>query len=318
FCKNPTFGFIAIFILYRRENSTKTSVAGSKDGHPSQLLLLSSKRNEHHHSNVSERNKRILMKNKTVIRRPNQAGEFTTVHHSILHDTRLSALEFRILLSILSDADTFNLSQQLIINRLKIDKKTVQNAFKALESYGYIKRTQLKRGHYYTISEFGNLSKEEIELPSIEVQLPAIEDDKIILEDYFELLVKLIPADAPSEQITAVVDYFSDAIADGRLSKKEQMSESNIKKIITKFISIDKGTGKLPKDTIALIKLMCEDKAGGKGISIANKQKITDEVIAFFSLKLPKLPTEREISSRILSVKTKYNSTGHLDQRFQN
>jgi DNA-binding MarR family transcriptional regulator len=107
------------------------------------------------------------MKNKTVIRKENKKGQFTTIHHSILKDKRLSSNGFRLLVNILSDSDEdFKLSPTVYCNRLGISKTTFLNAIKNLEECGYLKREDSKidsSKNYYTISEFGNLKKEPSE-----------------------------------------------------------------------------------------------------------------------------------------------------------
>lgn len=113
------------------------------------------------------------MTNKTVIRKKNEVGKFTTMHHSILLDTRLSSTAFRLLTIILSDSDTqFKLSQTLYCNRLDITKPTFFSAIDNLEETGYLRKTEIdpenkkktkKKLYHYTISEFGNLNpKEEV------------------------------------------------------------------------------------------------------------------------------------------------------------
>jgi DNA-binding MarR family transcriptional regulator len=111
------------------------------------------------------------MTNKTVIRKKNEVGKFTTIHHSILLDTRLSSTAFRLLTMILSDSDTeFNLSQTLYCNRLDVTKQTFFTAIDNLEENGYLRKTELdpentkkskKKLFSYTISEFGNLNTKE-------------------------------------------------------------------------------------------------------------------------------------------------------------
>ena len=103
------------------------------------------------------------MKNKNVIRKKLENGKFTTIHNSILFDTRLSPNALRLLLAILSDSDTnFNLSQTLYCNRLGITKKTFLNAIAKLEECGYLRKTstEIKNLYNYTISEYGNLNTE--------------------------------------------------------------------------------------------------------------------------------------------------------------
>ena len=84
------------------------------------------------------------MKNKTVIRKKTENGKFTTIHNSILFDTRLLPNAFRLLTAILSDSDTqFDLSQTLYCDRLGITKKTFFKAIANLEEYGYLRKKDI-------------------------------------------------------------------------------------------------------------------------------------------------------------------------------
>lgn len=136
------------------------------------------------------------MPNKIIIRKATVAGEFTTIHHSILYDVRLTPMAFRTLTSILADADNFNITQELIKNRFNVHIETVRNAFKNLEECGYMRRKLLPRGFHYTISEFGNLApavaEEAAEVGTAELQLLIAESNKELsafifdLKDYIE------------------------------------------------------------------------------------------------------------------------------------
>ncbi len=100
--------------------------------------------------------------NKKVIRKPNIDGSFTTIHHSILFDKRLTPTAHWILTVILSDSDTkFSVSQKALAKRLEISLGAVKKALENLEDCGYLKREKQPRGHFYFISEFGNLNKEK-------------------------------------------------------------------------------------------------------------------------------------------------------------
>ncbi len=114
------------------------------------------------------------MKNKTVIRKKTESGKFTTIHNSILFDTRLLPNAFRLLTAILSDSDTqFDLSQTLYCDRLGITKKTFFKAIANLEECGYLRKKDVGKDeiipkikkansdkivYHYTISEYGNLN----------------------------------------------------------------------------------------------------------------------------------------------------------------
>jgi hypothetical protein len=137
------------------------------------------------------------MKNKTVIRKKLINGEFTTIHNSILFDTRLTPNAFRLLTAILSDSDTqFDLSQTLYCDRLGITKKTFFKAIANLEECGYLRKKDVGKDaiipkikkansdkilYHYTISEYGNL-KSEFQ-PELEVK-PETDTEKVELIDY--------------------------------------------------------------------------------------------------------------------------------------
>jgi len=101
------------------------------------------------------------IRNKHVIRKPLEKGKFSTNHNTIMYDKRLTPPANLIFMSILNDSDDFNVSQELLMNRFGFGKKRVRNAFKNLEEFGYMKRRELSRGHYYILSEYGNLKNVE-------------------------------------------------------------------------------------------------------------------------------------------------------------
>ncbi|WP_264509956.1 helix-turn-helix domain-containing protein [Flavobacterium sp. N1719] len=138
------------------------------------------------------------MKNKTVIRKKLENGKFTTIHNSILFDTRLTPNAFRLITAILSDSDTnFDLSQTLYCDRLKITKKTFFRAIDNLIECGYLKKTEVDKGvsipnikkansdkkvYHYTISEYGNL-KPELEIqPENDTKSVELTDDELQIE----------------------------------------------------------------------------------------------------------------------------------------
>jgi hypothetical protein len=110
------------------------------------------------------------MKNKTVVKKENKSGEFTTVHYSILRNLKLGPISKLLLIEILSDSNDFTFSQTLYCNRLGITKKTYFKAIKNLEECGYIRKTKVinRNLYHYTISEFGNLKTTEPGIVKIE------------------------------------------------------------------------------------------------------------------------------------------------------
>ena len=141
--------------------------------------------------------------NKTIIKKDLETSKFTTVHHSILYDKRLSPNALRILISLLADAENFNVSYKLFENRFGISNKTVKAAFEKLEECGYVKRKELKRGFYYTVSEYGNLKSEAMDDSSTQVK-SHIEDNKhqeqidknnLLLQDYLATISSFLEYD---------------------------------------------------------------------------------------------------------------------------
>lgn len=272
------------------------------------------------------------MQNKTVIRKENKPGHFTTIHHSILLDQRLSSNDKVVLILILSDADTFNLTQQSLINRLDLKKTAIKTVMKNLEKFGYLKRKDLKRGHYYTISEFGNLSPSpEIEetqelftavaheqiteqiIPNI--PSPIIEETitPLNLDDYEDKILTLIPITLPSENIRQILGYFIQAIEKGTLNSNNQMTDENIKKIIAKYSPAEIEEKKISKSKLSEI---CDQNSFGSGMTQENKKIIKKQIISYFSEN----PTNsvNEVETKILKLKMNFSKVGHLDQRYQN
>ena len=105
------------------------------------------------------------MKNKTVIRKKLEKGNYTTIQYSILKDIRLSANGFRLLVNILADSDdNFDLSPTVYCKRLNITKITFLNAIKNLVECGYVKKDISKINsskNHYILSEFGNLKQHQ-------------------------------------------------------------------------------------------------------------------------------------------------------------
>lgn len=186
------------------------------------------------------------MTNKTVIRKENLSGQFTTIHNSILLDKRLTPIAFRLLTMILSDSDTkFNLSQTLYVNRLGITKQTFFDALVNLEECGYLRKVDINRDkatkkivYHYTISEFGNLNPKEKEL-----ELSLLEN--VVVEESAEVKEILLPeqeiATDVNEYLLSIVNLLENAeVADFILNMIEKESTlGEIKKWVKKYL-IDK------------------------------------------------------------------------------
>ena len=99
--------------------------------------------------------------NKTVFKSENVAGKFTTIPHRIINDKRLSTDARLLLISILSDADNFDISRTGLMNRLGLSEYKLDKAFNELIEYGYLKKTKRHSQYFhYTVSEFGNLNND--------------------------------------------------------------------------------------------------------------------------------------------------------------
>jgi len=164
------------------------------------------------------------MKNKTVIRKKNTKGKFTTIHHSIINDTRLTPTAFKLIVLILSDSDDkFDLSRTLYINRLGVSEPTFDKALQVLIECGYIRVEKLKNRiqfNHYTISEYGNLTptKEEPKLlpkeetPSIDISVP---------EPIKEADTTPIDTEEIAEVTAWVIDKISKLTMYGTIKEKE-------------------------------------------------------------------------------------------------
>jgi DNA-binding MarR family transcriptional regulator len=244
------------------------------------------------------------MKNKTVIRKDLKNGEFTTIHHSILNDSRLTPIAFKLLVSILSDNDdTFKLSRAVYMKRLNITEGTLDSALKLLIKCGYIKKspTKIKNVLHYTISEYGNLIDEnkKEELPTKE---------KIELTESDVMFIDKIASDNNIEfDANKLLDYLLNSINEGKLTDKSQLNEVNLLKLIKKFKI------KEPiKETITdkIIEQWCDLKANGltKQNLITLKLKVKDR------FKNNPNMTEKEIKNKISLFKTEFRKTATNNQ----
>lgn len=145
------------------------------------------------------------MSNKKVIRKKLNGGDFTQIPLSILKDKRLSAIEFRLLISILSDSDNFDLIQATYANRHGHDKNTISDAIERLEELGYLRVTRdaKNRPIFYVVSEFGNLNKEN--KSNENEQLVEFDSDESI-----EILCQFIDYFDP-EELNQMIESFTDS-----------------------------------------------------------------------------------------------------------
>ena len=201
------------------------------------------------------------MKNKTVIRKTNVNGQFTTIHHSILRDKRLTPNGFSLLVNILSDSDeNFKLSPTVYCNRLGITKKTFLSAITNLEECGYLKREESKvdkSKNHYLVSEFGNLNPNHETDANTEpkqsssTQTEITEESSMLPEgvnqEFYDYMVSIIDLTDDSE--------FNMLLQDKWLGEMEINSKAELKKhvdaylvgVYNEYLALAKNPEKYPK-----------------------------------------------------------------------
>ncbi|MFD0963220.1 hypothetical protein [Pseudofulvibacter geojedonensis] len=106
--------------------------------------------------------------NKEAYAYDNENGNFSTIKNAILYDKKLTALAKIIFMSIMNDSIDYYISQGLLIKRFGESRYKIRKGLKNLEKNGYLKRKLNNRieegckfkGHYYILSEYGNLNKD--------------------------------------------------------------------------------------------------------------------------------------------------------------
>jgi biotin operon repressor len=196
------------------------------------------------------------------------AGTFSLVSNTILYNKNLTHFDKLLLISILSDDDTYIFNVMTYANRFGCSDDTIGNSIKRLKKAGYIIQTQVdKRFNVWTykISEYGNLNNESKETP--ELKAPAVENTcdlseqiastehisdpihdstltvesdvkPIDLKDYANLIFDEIDKSIMNDKevdIANCIEYFKTAIANGTLESADQLTVENINLIIERF-----------------------------------------------------------------------------------
>lgn len=246
------------------------------------------------------------MKNKTVIRKDLKTGEFTTIHHSILNDSRLTPIAFKLLVSILSDNDdNFKLSRAVYIKRLGISEGTFDNALNLLIECGYVKKspTKIKNVLHYTVSEYGNLINE-----NKKEKLPTKKIFELNENDYL-LIDKIANDNNIIFDPNKLLDYLTDSINNGKLTDKSQLNEINLLKLINKFkIKIDTPINE--KITDKMIDEWCDLKSDG----LTNQNLKTLKLKIKDRFKQNPDMNEKEIKNKITQFKTNFRKTAINNQ----
>lgn len=199
------------------------------------------------------------MKNKTVIRKKNEKGKFTTIHHSILKDKRLSPNGFRLLVNILSDSDeNFNLSPTVYCNRIGFSKTTFLNAVINLEQCGYLKREDSKideSKNHYTVSEFGNLKVSQDDVNETNSDSPKQQVDaeqqltipEGISQDFNDYLISIIDLTDYQEFNTLLTEKWLGEMGINSKSELKKHVDAYLVGIYKEYLALAKNPEKHPK-----------------------------------------------------------------------
>ena len=166
-----------------------------------------------------KKNERIKLPNKKVIRREYHPSNI----NKITRDNNLTSNSKILLIEILSDRDDWDLSRKNYLKRLEWAPKTFNDAIVNLEENGYIRRTKIlnTRYYFYTISEYGNLTK------------------------------KIKPGDTSTEKGSDTPQEEIKVIKSNNIEKQESMkrvTKTRAKELVNKLIVEKKMTGIKSKD----------------------------------------------------------------------
>lgn len=210
--------------------------------------------------------------NKTVLRREQKSGEFTTVNYKLLRDKRITSTAKLLMIEILSDSDGFRFSEQLYINRLNISKSTYYRAINNLIKHGYIRKKKILKTkyNYYTVSEFGNLNSKQEDLPndsseSVKTTSEKPKEKNKLSNEEFQTKVLSFLGRYTDFITPEIEDEFDLMLSNNcdfyqlktALTKSIKRVKTNHFKEIKAFI--EQTSAYLPKDKIIAIKLLKED-----------------------------------------------------------
>lgn len=274
------------------------------------------------------------------------AGTFSLVSNTILYNKNLTHFDKLLLISILSDDDTYIFNVMTYANRFGCSDDTIGNSIKRLKKAGYIIQTQVdKRFNVWTykISEYGNLNKESIETP--EQQAPAVENTfdpseqitstehisdphdstltvesdvkPLDLRDYadviFDEIDKLIMNDKYVDA-TNCIAYFKTAIANGTLKSADQLNVEHINLIIERFIINEPAPVAPSRITETECVKIIENKMTGGTV---NQRKDTHKKVLQWFIDEQHNKTHDEIEAKTFKTHHHSKTAGRvLDQKY--
>lgn len=238
------------------------------------------------------------MNNRQTIKiKERQTGTFSLITNTILYHKDLTAFDKLLLVSILSDDDSYTFNITTYANRLNCSTDKISRSISRLKKAGFIKQKKLQKrfnGWYYVISEYGNLENDSIALPSTENHLnenkdtkqeiptlpkenthvPSIENEVNVLDLnlYADLICaefdKAIESGLNIDEVK-YIEYLNTACTDGRLSSVSQMTSENLNAILIKLAikltdkdvekMVDKKSDNLSIKDTASLKIIMKD-----------------------------------------------------------
>lgn len=276
-----------------------------------------------------------------------QAGTFSLVSNTILYNKNLTHFDKLLLISILSDDDTYIFNVMTYANRFGCSDDTIGKSIKRLKKAGYIMQTQVdKRFNMWTykISEYGNLNNESMETP--ELKAPAVENTydpsqqipstehindpihdstptvksdvkPLDLKDYADMIFDEIDKSNMKDKYvdaTSCIAYFKTAIANGTLKSADQLNIENINLIIERFI-INEPVPVAPSriTETECIKIIENKMTGGT----VNQRKDTHKKVLQWLIDEQYNKTQQEIEDKTFRIHHNSKTAGRvIDQKY--
>ncbi|MBW1656644.1 helix-turn-helix domain-containing protein [Flavobacterium quisquiliarum] len=276
-----------------------------------------------------------------------QAGTFSLVSNTILYNKKLTHFDKLLIISILSDDDSYIFNVMTYANRFGCSDDTIGKSIKRLKKAGYIIQTKVdKRFNMWTykISEYGNLNKEsvettELEAPEVEntydpseqipstehISLPldgsilAVESDvkPLVLKDYANIIFDEIDKSIRQDKYVDIencIEYFKTAIANGTLKSADQLNIENINLIIKKFIINEPVQVAPSRITEAECVKIIENKMTGGTV---NQRKDTHKKVLQWFIDAQHNKTHDEIEAKTFTTHHNSKTAGRvIDQKY--
>lgn len=276
-----------------------------------------------------------------------QAGTFSLVANTILYNKNLTHFDKLLLISILSDDDTYIFNVMTYANRFGCSDDTIGKSIKRLKKAGYIIQTkENKRFNMWTykISEYGNLNKESVETTELEalaventydpseqitpmehISNPikdsalTVESDvkPLDLKDYADIIFDEIDKSIINDKYVDTkncIEYFRTSIANGTLKSADQLNVENINLIIKRFVINEPVQVSPSRITEAECVKIIENKMTGGTV---NQRKDTHKKVLQWFIDAQHNKTHDEIEAKTFRTHHIIKTTGRvIDQKY--